>query len=110
MVKPSTLMIANEPTIETGIASSGISVARQSRRKTKIITITRIDASHSVRFTSLTERSTNTLLSEEISTRTPSGRSPWMKGICAFTPFATSSRLERDCRSTDRLTVGRPLK
>ena len=45
MEKPRAAMIAKEPMIETGIATSGISVARQFRRKRKIMSTTSTAAS-----------------------------------------------------------------
>ena len=58
--KPRKYMIANVDTIDVGIASPGMIVARKLRRKTKMISTTRIAAITSVRRASLIECVTNT--------------------------------------------------
>ncbi len=96
--------------IEIGIAVTGISTARQSRRKAKITTITMAKATKIVSKTSSTERSTNTDPSNPISTLIPSGISAFTVGIKSFTPFATSRRLDFDCRTIPSPTVCLSLK
>ena len=58
--KPSAYMIAQAPISETGIVTSGISVARRLRRKKKMIASTSRTASPMVANTDLIERSMNT--------------------------------------------------
>ena len=57
IVKPSTNMMAKAPTSETGMVTSGISVARKLRRKKKMIASTSRIASPMVLNTASIERS-----------------------------------------------------
>ena len=61
--KPSSGNSAKVPMIDTGTASSGISVARQLWRNTNTTSTTRAMASNSVRTTSVTAASTNRVAS-----------------------------------------------
>jgi hypothetical protein len=60
IVKPSTSISAKAPISDTGIVTSGISVARKLRRKTKMISSTSNIASPIVVNTASIERSMNT--------------------------------------------------
>ena len=57
--KPSAAIAANVPTSETGIATSGITLARQFCRKTSTTTTTSATASYSVVITSRIDSATN---------------------------------------------------
>ncbi len=61
--KPKTLITANVPTSETGIAKSGTSAARQFCRKTSTTSATRPTASKSVFVTSAMLSRTNVVVS-----------------------------------------------
>ncbi len=60
IVKPNAYISANAPTNDTGIVTSGTSVARRLRRKKKITSTTSSTASVIVLKTDLIERSMNT--------------------------------------------------
>jgi hypothetical protein len=60
MVKPSTSISAKAPISDTGMVTSGISVARKLRRKKKMISSTSSIASPMVLNTASIERSMNT--------------------------------------------------
>src|SRR6059036_4584 len=78
--KPRKYMMANVATIDAGIASPGITVARRFRRNTKMINTTRIAAIRRVRRASLIECVTNTDPSHAVSSFTPGGSVCWMPG------------------------------
>ena len=63
MVKPAAIMMAKVPTIETGMAIMGISVARQLCKKIKMTSRTNRPASISVFTRSAMEADTNAVLS-----------------------------------------------
>jgi hypothetical protein len=58
MLNPARYMMKNADTIETGIATTGMRVDRQSRRNRKMISATSPNAISSVSVTSSTERRT----------------------------------------------------
>ncbi len=60
MVKPITSIRAKAPISDTGMVTSGMTVARSERRKTKMISATRRIASAMVMNTARIERSMNT--------------------------------------------------
>ncbi len=62
--KPATYMMKKAPISDTGIASTGISVVRQSRRKRKITSTTRARAEKIVCWTSAIDRRMNRELSK----------------------------------------------
>ena len=70
---PRKYMIAKVDTMDAGIASPGMIVARTFRRNTKMINTTRIAAMSRVRRASLIECVTNTDPSNAICSFTPSG-------------------------------------
>ncbi len=74
IVNPNTYISANEPTSDTGIVTSGISVARRLRRKKKITSTTSTTASAIVVNTESIERSMNTDESYAMLIRMPCGR------------------------------------
>src|SRR6266516_5562992 len=84
--KPRKYMMAKVETIDAGIASPGITVARRFRRNTKMISTTRMAAIKSVRRASLIECVTNTDPSHAISSFTPGGSVCWMPGIASDPP------------------------
>src|SRR5213594_428865 len=109
MEKPRKYMIANTDTIDAGIASPGITVARRFRKNTKMISTTRIAAIRSVRRASLIECVTNTEPSNAVSSFTPGGSVCWMPGMASRMRCATSMRFAFDCRTTPMATAGFPL-
>ena len=108
--KPRKYRIANTVMIDVGIASPGMIVARRLRRKTKMISTTRIAAMNSVRRASLIECVTNTDPSNAIRRFTPGGRVCWMAGSASRMRWATWMRFALDCRTTPMATEGIPLK
>jgi hypothetical protein len=74
IVKPKAYISANEPTSDTGIVTSGISVARRLRRKKKITSTTSTTASAIVVNTESIERSMNTDESYAMLILMPCGR------------------------------------
>ena len=102
-------MIANVATMDAGIASPGITVARRFRRNTKMISTTRIAAMSSVRRASLIECVTKTEPSNAISSFTPGGRVAWMPGSASRMRCATWMRFALDWRTTPMATAGFPL-
>ena len=71
---PIMLMIAKVPINDTGIATTGMMVARQSCRKTKITNTTKTTAINSVSYTSLIDAVTNSVVSNGISYSIPFGQ------------------------------------
>ena len=61
MVKPSRYMIANAPTSDTGMVTSGTSTARQLRRNRKITSTTSSTAMPTVTYTSWMDFEMNTV-------------------------------------------------
>src|SRR6266567_9174348 len=74
MEKPNSLMNANVPISDTGMVTAGMMVARQSRRKRKITTITITIASTSVTMTSRMESPTTVVESKAIAYSSPGGK------------------------------------
>src|SRR6266699_3771874 len=85
--KPRKYMMAKVETIDAGIASPGITVARRFRRNTKMISTTRMAAIKSVRRASLIECVTNTDPSNAVSSFTPGGSDG---GIAIVTEYRAS--------------------
>ena len=73
-------MIANVATMEVGIASPGMIVARRFLRKTKMITTTRPAAMSRVSSASWMERCTKIDWSNAVSMLTPGGSDAWIRG------------------------------
>ena len=91
--KPNAAMTAKVPTIDTGIAIIGISVARQSCRKMKMTSRTRSAASTSVWMSSSSDADTKSVVSNATSCETPGGRSDERRSSSSRTLFATSNAL-----------------
>src|SRR5712692_989147 len=110
--KPRKYMIANVATIDAGIASPGMIVARTLRRNTKMINTTRIAAMSNVRRASLIECVTNTDPSHAVWSFTPGGSACWMLGSASRMLRATSMRFALDCRrpvvAENRAIIFRP--
>ena len=64
MENPARYMTKNAPISDTGITMHGTSVTRQSRKKRKMMMITRIKATYTVSFTSLIDARINLVLSK----------------------------------------------
>ena len=91
--KPNAAITANVPTIDTGIATIGINVARQSFKKRKITTSTRIAASISVFTSSCSDASTNVVVSYATSRSMPGGIIGARRSSSSRTCCATSNAL-----------------
>ncbi len=109
-VKPNAYINANAPTSDRGIVTSGIKVARTSRRKMKITSITRSTASVIVRNTDWIERSMNTDESYTTVIFMPSGSVGLIFAISARTACDSSSGLPVACLTTPMVIDGWPLK
>ena len=108
--KPRKYMMANVATIDAGIASPGMIVARMFRRNTKMISTTRIAAMSNVSFASSIECVTNFEPSNALSSFTPVGSVCWIAGSSSRIRFATSIRFALDCRTTPMATEGVPFQ
>src|SRR5882762_2295652 len=108
--KPRKYMIAKVATIDAGIASPGMIVARMFRKKTKMISTTRMAAMSNVSLASSIECVTNTEPSNAFSSFTPVGSVCWMPGSSARMRLATSIRLAFDCRTTPIAPDGVPFQ
>ena len=73
--KPATYITKKAPMSETGIASTGMSVERQSRRKRKMMSTTRIMAMKIVSWTSRIELRMYSVVSKPMLSSTSAGRS-----------------------------------
>ncbi len=73
--KPAASITAKAPTIDTGMATTGISVVRHSRRNANTTSTTSTKAMKMVSVTSASERRTNLVVSKETCTSTSSGTS-----------------------------------
>ena len=102
-------MIAKVATMDAGIASPGMIVARMFRKKTKMINTTRMAAMSNVSRASSIECVTNTEPSNALSSFTPSGSVCWMAGSSSRMRLATSIKLAFDCRTTPMATDGVPF-
>ena len=89
--KPNAAITAKVPTIDTGIAIIGISVARQSCRKMKITMRTSTAASTSVLMSSSSDAETKSVVSNATSCVTPGGSSGERRSISSRTFCATSN-------------------
>ena len=107
--KPRKYMIANVATIDAGIASPGMIVARTFRKNTKMINTTRMAAMSNVSRASLIECVTNTDPSQAVWSFTPGGSVCWMLGSASRMLRATSMRFALDWRTTPIATAGDPL-
>jgi len=107
--KPRKYMMANVATMDVGIASPGMIVARRFRRNTKMITTTSPAAISSVSSASWMERCTKMDWSNAVVILTPGGSEAWIRGSSARISLATSMMLDLDCRTTPMATAGVPL-
>ena len=108
--KPSTSISVNAPTSDTGIVTSGTSIARQLRRKNRHTAATSSTASQMVENTASIERSMNTVVSLAMVIDMPSGSSACSRGIISSRPRLRSSGLATDCLMRPIDTAGRPMK
>src|SRR5262249_36875330 len=93
-------MIAKVPTIDSGSARLGMIVAETLRRKRKITSTTRTNASNRVERTSASELRIDCERSNRISTCTDGGNHALNVGSSAFTASATSTVLVPGWRCT----------
>ena len=97
------------PIRATGIATDGISVARQSLRNTHVISTTSARAMTMVEAISFIETSMNVVGSYAVSTVTPAGKSFFHFSSSALTRFTVPMAFASGLRFTCIATHGRPL-
>ena len=107
--KPATYRNVTAPISETGMVTSGIIVARQSRRNTKITSATSTIASRMVVNTLEMDSSMNTEESNEMISFIPSGKRLVDFRDLARAAWDRSSALAVDCRIRPSDTEGLPL-
>ena len=96
------------PMIDTGTATSGISVARQLCRNRKVTPTTSSSASAKVRSTSAMEARTKVVVSSGKEQAMPAGNCCASSAVRAFTAAATSSALAPGLRKMPIGTALRP--
>jgi hypothetical protein len=110
MEKPMKYMMANVDTIEVGMASPGMIVARRLRRNTKMMTTTSSAAMISVSCASVMECFTKIDWSNAAVIVTPGGSDAWIFGSSSWMASATAMILALDWRITPIATAWVPLK
>src|SRR5512137_2209852 len=96
--KPRAYMAAKVPTMESGSARLGMSVAETLRRKRKITIITRAMVSSRVNLTSVTDSRIDSVRSKRMLRLTEPGSWLWNEGICCLMASTTSMVLTPGCR------------
>ena len=108
--KPATYITKKAPVSDTGIATTGINVVRQSRRKEKITRITSPKARKIVCCTSRIDRLMYFVVSKPIATSMSAGRSFLICGMRRWNSSAISILLAPGCGRTTTATIGTPSR
>ena len=106
--KPQSAITAKVPTIESGSATAGISVARGLRRKSQMVITTSTTASARVNCTSRTEARIVSVRSDTIESCAPGGSARSSSGSCARMPSTVWTMLAPGWRCTSTRTAWRP--